>query len=58
MVANRLPQFAVSQFKWVHFKLQCPTSSVHRVQSWSEPGKCPRCGVFLEKHALPYKVWE
>ena len=58
VVANRLPQFALSQFKWVHFNLQCPTSSVHRVQSWSEPGKCPRCGVYLDKHALPYKIWE
>jgi hypothetical protein len=55
---NRLPQPALNQFRWLHYRLQCPTSPSHRVQSWSEPGKCPRCGVFLERHALPYKIWD
>jgi len=58
IVANRLPQFGAKQFKWLQFKLQCPASPLHRVESWSEPGKCPRCGVFLDRHALPYKIWE
>ena len=58
IVANRLPQFALNQFKWLTYKLQCPASPLHRVQQWREPGQCPRCGVLLERHALPYRIWE
>jgi hypothetical protein len=55
---NRLPQTGVKHFKWLSFKIQCPVSAVHRVRSWSEPDRCPRCGVFLEKSALPYRLWD
>jgi ribosomal protein S27AE len=55
---NRLPHRGVRRYKWVHFKAQCPVSSIHRVQSWSENDKCPRCGLFLDKNALPYRIWE
>jgi hypothetical protein len=43
---------------WLKFKPACPVSSRHRIQPWKQPGKCPRCGTFLEPGALPYHVWD
>src|SRR5712671_1505769 len=57
-VLNRLPFKAVKRLKWLNFKLQCPVSPFHRVQSWSAPDKCPRCGLYLEQNAIPYRIWE
>ena len=55
---NRLPPTGVRRFKWLPFKLQCPVSTLHRVRSWSDPDRCPKCGIFLEKSALPYRLWD
>jgi len=55
---NRLPYDGAQRFRWAQFKLQCPVSPFHRVQSWNEPDKCPRCGLYLEKNALPYRIWD
>jgi len=55
---NRLLYLGTTDFKWLHFKLECPVSRLHRVQSWNEPDECPRCGAYLEKNALPYRIWE
>ena len=56
-VLNRLA--AESQrSRWIHFKIHCPVSSTHKVQLWNEPGKCPRCGIYLEKSALPFRLWD
>ena len=57
-VLNRLPLKGAKRFKWLRFKLQCPVSAMHRVRSWNDPDQCPRCGIFLEKSALPYRLWE
>lgn len=57
-VLNRLPVAAGRRVKWVDFKIACPVSPGHKVQVWSEPGKCPRCGVYLERNALPFRLWE
>ena len=57
-VLSRLPQRGVKRFRWLPFKLQCPVSAIHQVRSWDDPDKCPRCGVFLEKSALPYRLWD
>ena len=57
-VSNRLPYTGVSRFRWLQFKIQCPVSAWHTVQVWNEPDKCPRCGVPLEKNALPFRIWE
>jgi hypothetical protein len=57
-VLNRLPYSGIKRFKWLKFKLQCPVSAAHRVQSWNDPDKCPRCGIHLEKNTLPYRIWE
>jgi predicted RNA-binding Zn-ribbon protein involved in translation (DUF1610 family) len=55
---NRLPQTGVKRFKWLPFSIQCPVSAAHHVRSWNDPDKCPKCGVFLEKSALPYRLWD
>jgi hypothetical protein len=55
---GRLSRVGFTRFKWLDFKLQCPVSPSHSVQGWGEPGKCPKCGVFLEKSAVPYRIWE
>ncbi len=55
---SKLPYRGVRRFRWVRYAEQCPNSSVHRVQSWNDPGKCPKCGVYMERGALPYRIWE
>jgi hypothetical protein len=56
VILNRLPVVARGA-QWVQFKLRCPVSGIHRVQAWNDPGKCPKCGVFLEKSPLPFRLW-
>jgi hypothetical protein len=58
VVLNRLPPTGVKRFKWLTFKPQCPVSAIHRVRNWNDPDRCPKCGVFLEKGALPYRLWD
>jgi len=57
-VLGRLPPTGVKRFQWLSFKLQCPVSPIHRVRDWNDPDKCPKCGVYLEKGALPYRLWD
>lgn len=44
--------------RWMTYKLACPASSRHRIRIWQQPGKCPKCGVFLEGSGTPFKVWD
>jgi hypothetical protein len=44
--------------RWMTYKLACPVSSRHRIRIWQQPGKCPKCGVFLEGSGTPFKVWD
>lgn len=44
--------------KWTDLKLACPVAAHHRVERWNAPGKCPRCGNYLERGALPFRVWD
>lgn len=44
--------------EWREFPLACPVSPLHRISEWKSPGRCPRCGAYLEQSALPYRVWE
>jgi len=55
---NRLPYRGVTRFRWLQFKPQCPVSHIHRIEEWTDPGKCPRCGLYLEKSALAYRIWD
>ncbi|HSU54235.1 MAG TPA: hypothetical protein VLT36_09270 [Candidatus Dormibacteraeota bacterium] len=57
-VLNRLSPTGIRYFKWVHFKAQCPVSKLHQVEEWNDPDKCPRCGIHLDKSALPYRIWD
>ena len=57
-VLNRLAYRGVRRFKWLQFKLQCPVSAAHQVSPWNDPGKCPRCGLLLEKNAVSYRIWD
>ena len=57
-VLNRLPLPGAKRFRWIQFKIRCPLSTVHKVQAWNDPGRCPRCGIYLEKNALPFRLWE
>ena len=56
-VLNHLAYVAMRRFQWRDFSLRCPLSSLHRVQPWNDPDKCPRCGAYLEKSAVPYRIW-
>lgn len=55
---NRLTVTGARHFKWMQFPLQCPVMSFHRVQAWNDPDKCPRCGLYLEKNVLPFRIWD
>jgi len=55
---NRLLFAATQKSKWVTLKLRCPVSKTHRIAPWQEPGKCPRCNTYLEKTAMPYRIWD
>ena len=43
---------------WRELKLTCPVRWKHFVEPWTDPGRCPRCGNFLEKHGFPIKIWD
>ncbi len=49
---NRLTQV------WYQLVLECPSKVKHRVHSWKEPGRCPRCHDYLQRGALPYRGWD
>ena len=55
-VLNRLPPRGVRQ--WQKFKPGCPASSLHRIRPWQQPGKCPKCGMFMERDGLPFRIWD
>ena len=44
--------------KWVSVRPGCPVAAHHRVEVWTAPGKCPRCGNFVERTVLPFRIWD
>ena len=44
--------------RWQEHPLRCPVSDTHRIEVWSRPGKCPRCGTLVEQDVLPYRIWD
>jgi hypothetical protein len=44
--------------KWLKLPPRCPAYARHCIQPWTAPGKCPRCGIFLERAALPFRIWD
>ena len=55
---NRLMFPGVKRFRWLHFKAACPVAAHHRIKTWEQPGKCPKCGYFLECNPVPFRRWE
>lgn len=55
---NRLPPAGAKRFRWQKFKPACPVSSLHRVRDWNQPDRCPKCGVVMERNALPFRIWD
>ena len=55
---NQLVVGSGKQFRWIKYKLACPVSARHRIRVWKQPGKCPKCGVFLDGSGTPFKVWD
>ena len=49
---------APRQFEWQKLKPACPVSAKHFVENWRHPGRCPRCGNFMEITGLPFRLWE
>jgi hypothetical protein len=44
--------------QWAEVKPVCPVAASHRIQFWKTPGRCPRCGNYLEKNGLHFRLWE
>jgi hypothetical protein len=55
---NRLPAPPSARLSWRTYDLTCPNEPSHRVEPWNAPGRCPRCGDYLESSALPYRRWD
>jgi len=43
---------------WRESELACPVEAEHVVEPWNDPGRCPRCGNFMEKGGFPYRAWD
>ena len=46
---------------WEAAGLTCPMEHdqiKHRVEAWKSPGRCPRCGSFMEKMGMAFRVWD
>jgi hypothetical protein len=52
------PSTPARPMTWEKRKPTCPISSGHRVEAWNDPGRCPRCGCYLEKNGFPFRRWE
>ncbi len=47
-----------TQLGWQTFPLACPVQPQHFVETWQDPGRCPRCGSFMEKNGFPFRAWD
>jgi hypothetical protein len=43
---------------WQKFDLMCPVDAKHFVTAWKDPGRCPRCGCFMDKAGFPFRSWD
>lgn len=53
-----LPGSVAFKEGWHEFTPACPVNPKHFVEPWKDPGRCPRCGNFMEKNGLPFRVWD
>lgn len=49
---------AYQQNEWQKPKPVCPANPQHDVEPWNDPGRCPRCGNFMEKNGFPRRLWD
>ena len=49
---------AKERLVWQKFLLACLVGPKHKVEAWNDPGRCPRCGNFMEKNGFPTKIWD
>jgi hypothetical protein len=43
---------------WESYPLACPVEAKHFVTAWNDPGRCQRCGNFMEKTGAPFRRWD
>ena len=43
---------------WHQLQPACPVEAKHFLEAWKDPGRCPRCGNFMEKNGLPTQIWD
>lgn len=55
---NRLPAPGPTSWEWTQFELSCPEDSTHQIEPWKRPWRCPRCGAYMDRSALPHRLWE
>jgi hypothetical protein len=55
---NRLRYTGEKVSGWLKFPLQCPVARFHKVRTWNEPDRCPKCSVYLERAALAFRIWD
>lgn len=53
-----VPRSAPTPTFWAELKMVCPIVKTHRIEPWRDPGRCPRCGNFIEKNGFPWKIWD
>jgi hypothetical protein len=54
---NRLLLTGRVETRWQKYDLACVISPQHVVRPWKDPGACPKCGVYLERSAFPFRQW-
>jgi hypothetical protein len=53
-----LPGSPARQTGWQKSNLSCPVNPKHCVEPWKNPGRCPRCGNYLEPNGLAFRLWD
>ena len=43
---------------WRATALACPMEPKHQVEPWRDPGRCPRCGNFMERDGIAFRAWD
>ena len=43
---------------WQKFLQMCPVDEKHIVETWKDPGRCPRCRCYMDKSGFPFRIWE
>jgi hypothetical protein len=43
---------------WRDSELLCPLDPKHFIEPWRDPGRCPRCGNFMERNGFPFRSWD